>query len=527
MRRHHMRKIRELLRLRFEQGCSHREIAAALGMSKGSVNSALHRAEALGLSWESALALGDVELERKLYPSTREQLPRARFPIDFSLIDRELRRRGVTLMLLWLEYCDVAETDPQRRLPYQYSQFCDHYREHRRRVDVTMRQTHRAGEKTFVDYSGTKLHYFDLELDERVEVELFVAVLGASNYTYAEASRSQKVADFCASTGRAFEYFGGTTQIVVPDQLRSAVKGPDRLDPEINPTYAEFGKHYGVAIIPARPRKPRDKAKVENAVLVVQRWIVACLRNRVFHSLDELNVAIAELLDKLNERPFRKLEGCRRSLYELLDKPVLSPLPLTRFEIAEWKKAGVNIDYHVEYDLRFYSVHHGLVGEHVEVRATATTIELFFEGRRVACHRRSYGLRGTSVTLDEHRPKSHQQYGNWPPSRLIGWAETIGPNAAAVVAAIMKARPHPEQGYRSCLALIRDSKKFGGPRTEQACARALKIGNPTRRTVVAILRNNLEQLPLDDAPEISAPIVIHDNVRGGDYFDLNEDNDKS
>ena len=425
-------------------------------------------------------------------------------------------------MLLWLEHCEDAKADPEKRQPYQYSQFCNLHRAFRKKVDVTMRQTHRAGEKVFIDYSGAKLAYVDRETGERVEVELFVAVLGASNYTYAEVTRTQKVADFCASTARAFEFYEGVPEVAVPDQLRSAVKGPDRLDPEINPTYAELGRHYGVAIIPARPRKPRDKAKVENAVLVVQRWIVACLRNRTFFSLDDLNIAIAELLERLNDRPFRKLEGCRRSLFESLDKPALSPLPMKRFEVADWKKARVHIDHHVEYDHRFYSAHCSLIGEPVDVRATATVVELFCRGRRIASHRRSYGRRGTSVTIEAHRPRSHREYGNWPPERMIGWAETIGPKAGEVVTTIMAAMSRPEQGYKSCLALIRDSKGYGKERTEAACARALQIGNPTRKTVVAILRRGLDQVPLEE-PDQQVPIVVHENVRGGDYFNLDEE----
>lgn len=491
-------------------------------MSKGSVSSTLGRAKSAGVTWDVAHELTDEQLEQRLYPSTRTEQSTDRVPVDHDYVHRELRRKGVTRQLLWLEYCEDAKSDPEGREPYQYSQFCDLHRAFSKKVDATMRQVHRAGEKTFVDYSGTKLSYFDRELDERVEVELFVAVLGASNYTYAEVTRSQKVADFCASTCRAFEYFGGVTEVLVPDQLRSAVKGPDRLDPELNPSYAELGRHYDVAIIPARPKKPRDKAKVENAVLVVQRWIVACLRKRTFFSLDELNIAIAELLERLNDRPFKKLEGCRRSLYEALDKPALKPLPRTRFEIADWKKLGVYPDYHVDYERRYYSVPCGLIGERVDARVTVTTVELFFHGRRVASHRRSYGPKGTQVTNEAHRPKNHQQYGSWPPERMISWAETIGPNAAKVVAAIMAARPHPEQGYRSCQALIRDSKRFGTERTEAACARALQIGNPTRKTVISILRRGLDQQPLED-PEPKLPLVAHENVRGGEYFNRCEE----
>lgn len=522
MRRHAMRKIREVLRLKLEHGCSQREISAATGLSKGAVCAYLRRAREAGVTWDAAQTLDDVQLERQLFTLVGRNLPNPRAPIDMQWVHAELRLPGVTLQQLWNEYCEGARTDLQARRPYQYSQFCDLYRDFRKRVDATMRQVHRAGEKVFVDYSGKKVAYFDHETGERIEVELFVAVLGASNYTFAEASRSQKVADFCASTVRAFEHFGGVPQVVVPDQLRSAVKGPDRLDPEINPTYAELAQHYGTAVIPARPRRPRDKAKVENGVLVVQRWIVACLRHRTFFSLDALNVAIDDLLDRLNERPFKKLDGCRRSAFESIDKPALRPLPPVRFEVTKWKKAKVGIDYHVDFDRRLYSVHHTLIGEHVEVRATVSTIELFFAGRRIASHARSHGPPGSEVTLEAHRPKSHRDYGAWSPERVVSWAATIGPRTAEVAAAIMAARPRPEQGYRSCLALIRTTKRYDAVRIEAACERALLIGSPTRHSVEMILRRNLDQAPLAPVPEPRPP-VAHDNVRGGAYYDRKED----
>lgn len=517
-----MRKIREVLRLKLEHDCSHREISAATGMSKGSVAAYLRRAHEAGVTWEVAQSLDDAQLERRLFKIAGRNVPHPRRPIDMQWVHAELRRPGVTLQQLWLEYCEAATDDPEGRRPYQYSQFCDRYRDFRERIDVTMRQVHRAGEKVFVDYSGKKLAYFDSKTGERIEVELFVAVLGASNYTFAEASRSQKVADFCASTVRAFEFFGGVPQVVVPDQLRSAVKGPHRLDPEINPTYAELAQHYGTAVIPARPGKPRDKAKVEAAVLIVQRWIVACLRDRIFYGLDELNVAIDELLVRLNERPFKKLEGCRRSAFEAIDRPALRPLPSTRFEVACWKKAKVNIDYHVDVDHRLYSVPHPLVGERVELRVTVATVEVFHQGRRIASHVRSYGPPGAASTDPRHRPKSHRLYGAWPPSRIVQWARSYGPRTAEVVTAIMKARPHPEQGYRSCLALIRSTKRYGGSRVEAACDRAVQIGSPTRRSVEMILRRGLDRVPVAPTPA-PQPIVIHDNVRGGDYYDRKED----
>ena len=386
-----------------------------------------------------------------------------------------------------------------------------------------MRQVHRTGEKMFIDYSGKKPVFHDRETGECVVVELFVAVLGASNYTFAEATRTQQLADFSASTIRSFEYFDGVPQIVVPDQLRSAVKGPDRYDPEINPTYAELAEHYDTAIIPARPRRPKDKAKVENAVLIVQRWIMACLRNRKFFSMDELNVAISELLEKLNARPFKKLDGCRRSAYETIDRPALRRLPAKRFEIATWAKARVNIDYHVEFDHRLYSVPHALVGEKLELRTTAFIVEVLHKRNRVASHPRSYGPKGTAVTTEEHRPRSHREYGKWPPSRVISWAESCGDAVGEVVTTILQSKRHPEMGYRSCMALIRDTKRYTPERVNAACHRALAIGSPTRKSIQMILKRGLDRVPV--AEPLPCTRVDHDNVRGGVYFDRKEPSD--
>jgi transposase len=312
-------------------------------------------------------------------------------------------------------------------------------------------------------------------------------------------------------------------QIAVPDQLRSAISGPDRYDPDINPTYADLAQHYNIAIVPARPAKPRDKAKVETAVLVAQRWILARMRNRTFFSLDDLNAPIAELLEDLNTRAFRKLDGCRRSVFEAIDRPALQPLPARRWELARWKKAKVNIDYHVEHDGRYYSVPHALVGEHVEVRVTSGVVEIFLGGRRVASHARLWSPRGSASTLDEHRPKSHREYGAWPPSRIIRWAATVGPTTAELVELMMTRRREPETAYRSCLGLIRDAKKYDPTRFEAACRRALDIGSPTRKTVLSILARGIESKPVVvEAAQEELPIVRHENVRGGSYFDRNE-----
>ena len=380
-----MRRIREVLRLKFELQRSHREISAATGLSKGSVSDYLRRAREAGVTWERARDLSDHELEQQLFRAPGRNVPGDRVPIDLDWVHRELRKKAVTLQLLWAEYCDAARHDQRQRRPYQYSQFCERYRQFNKRVDVVMRLEYRAGEKCFVDYSGMKPTIVDRKTGEVTEVELYVAVLGASSYAFAEATRTQQRDEFIASSARAFEYFGGVTQILVPDQLRSAVSGPDRLDPEINPVFAEFAEHYGVAVIPARPRRPRDKAKVEVGVQVVQRWVLARLRNVTFFSLDDLNAAIAELLEDLNRRPFRKLEGCRHSRFEQVDKPALGPLPVRRFEPSTWKKATIHIDHHVEFDRRYYSAPHALIGEKPWVRATVTRARARWSPDRESC----------------------------------------------------------------------------------------------------------------------------------------------
>jgi transposase len=522
--RHTMRRIREVMRLKYEQSCSQRQIQAATGLSKGSVGEYLRRAEKAGVNWAIAAPLTEVELEARLFQQVGYNEPSGRVPVDFTWVHRELRRTGVTLQLLCVEYQQAVTDGNGGRRPYQYSQFCDLYMAWRGKLDMPMRQTHRAGEKSFIDYSGKKPHLVDPRTGEVVEVELFIAVMGASNYTYAEATMTQKLPDFIGSTIRALEYFGAVPQMLVPDQLRSAVSGPDRYDPDINPSYFEMAKHYGTAIIPARPRKPRDKAKVEGGVLLAQRWILARLRNRQFFDLATLNEAIAELLEELNARPFQKLEGCRRSAFDGLDRPAMHELPNRRYELSYWKKAKVNIDYHVTYDDRHYSAPCELIGSLVHVRATRSTVEILHGGERVASHHRCVGPKGSHTTCEEHKPKAHRDYGKWPPARMQAWGDSIGPSVGRVVASILGRYRNPELGFRAVLALTRDGKLFGAERLDAACARALVIAGPvgpTRRSVVAILRNHLDGAPLP-IEETSTQVVHHENVRGPLYFEMEE-----
>jgi transposase len=515
-----MRKIREVLRLKLECGCSHRQIASSCQLGLGTVSDYAARARKSGLSWADVQTLSDAELEARMFRQRQYAAAAARAPIECEWVHQELRRTGVTLQLLWTEYTEAAQARGDGLEPYQYSQFCEHYHRWRSRLDLVMRQTHRAGEKAFIDYSGKKPKIVDGDTGEVVDVELFVMVLGASNYTFAEATLTQKSRDFISSIVRGLEYFGGVPQVLVPDQLRSAVSGPDRYDPDINATLLELAQHYDTAIIPARPRKPRDKAKVEAGVLVAQRWILARLRHRQFFSLDELNIAISELLEDLNRRAFKKLAGCRESAFEGIDRPKLKALPAERFEAAELCWPRVNIDYHVVFEDRFYSVPHALRGERVEVRATSSTVAITFGGERVALHRRSYGPKGTAVTCEAHRPISHRDYGKWPPERLVGWASKLGPNVERVAAMTLAQYPRPEMGYRVVLGIIRAGEKHGAARFDAACARALDVCGstpPRRKYIEALLRSGLERMPARQ--EKLRPLGDHENIRGGDYYD--------
>lgn len=517
-----MRKIREVLRLKFERGCSQREIQASTGLSKGSVNDYLKRARTAGVSWELARDLSDSELEARLFKAIGRLEPVARVPIDFEWVHRELRKTGVTLQTLCVEYQEAARLCDDSCRPYQYSQFCDLYAAWKSKLAISMRQVHRAGEKVFIDYSGKKPRIVDPETGAISEVELFVMVLGASNYTYAEATATQSAADFIDATVHGFEYFGCVPEIAVPDQLRAAVTGPDRYDPEINPAYLEMAEHYGVAVIPARPRKPKDKAKVESGVLVVQRWILAVLRNHTFFSLGELNQAIWMLLELLNTRPFQKLDGCRRSVFESIDRPAMRPLPALRFERGEWKKRTVNVDYHVPFQDRYYSTPCELIGAVVEVRATRNVVEVFHGRQRVASHTRTYAPKGTYVTCREHMPRSHREYGKWPPERMRSWGRSLGPNVGKVVEAILGRYRNPEFGYRAVQALVRDAQRVGNERLDAACARALVIAGPagpTRKSVNAILARGLETRPLPKNDPEPTTFARHEHIRGGDYFD--------
>ncbi len=505
-----MRQIREVLRQKWGLGLSNRQTARSCGISRPTVAEYLERAEAAGLSWPLPGDLDDAELERKLFPPVVAIPSDQRVVPDWSAVNQEFRRKGVTLALLWDEYKAV---NPKG---FQYSWFCESYRRWLGKVDVVMRQDHRAGEKLFVDYAGQTVPIIDRATGEVADAQIFVAVLGASNFTYAEATWTQSLPDWIGSHVRTFRYLRSVPAIIVPDNLKSGVHLAHRYEPELNPTYAEMGQHYGVAIIPTRSAKPRDKAKVESGVLVVERWILARLRNRQFFSLVELNTAIAELLEVLNNRPFKKLPGTRRSMFESLDRPAMQPLPATPYQYAEWKKVRVNIDYHVAIDKHYYSVPYQLVKQQLDARVTAGTVELLHKGKRIASHRRSYQP-GRHTTVNVHMPKAHREYAEWTPERLVRWASDTGPATAKLVEQILSSRPHPQHGFRACLGLMRLGKHYSTPRLEAASRRALVIGSCSYKSVESILKNSLDRKPLPSTT-IDTPAIEHDNLRGSDYY---------
>ena len=511
-RRLSMRKITEVLRLRWDQQLSNRQIAQSCSLSHSTVKEYLLRAQQAGLSWPLPAELDETALERLLFPvTTISSSDQRKMPAMHDLY-QELHKKGVTLQLLWYEYKQVNPDG------YQYSQFCQLYRQWVQKLDVCLRQEYRAGEKLFVDYAGQTIPIQDPFTGKIQTAYLFVATLGASNYTFAEASLAQDLPSWIQSHVHALEFLGGVPHILVPDNLKVGVTNPCRYEPDLNPTYQDLAEHYGTVVIPARIGKPQDKAKVEAAVLLAERWILAALRNHTFFSLAELNQAIAEKLQDLNNRPFQKLPTTRRTLFETLDQPALKPLPDSPYEFAEWKKARVNIDYHVEVDRHYYSVPYQLVKQQVEVRLTTTTVEVLFKNRRVASHARSYRP-GGFTTLSEHMPKSHQQYLQWTPSRIIQWAGKTGPQTQKLVTAILENRPHPEQGFRSCLGIIRLGQRYSPQRLEAACARALFIKAHSYKNVESILKKGLDRQPLGARPpQPSSPALYHENLRGKEYY---------
>jgi transposase len=515
-----MRKVKEVLRLKYACGLSEREIAQSCQVARSTVADYLMKAKAAGLNWPDVAVLSDTQINERLFPV--ERIPRSvQRPLpDCQYIYDQLRtyqKFNLTLIQLWIEY---KEKYPDG---YQYTQFCDYYRQWRGRLDYCMRQEHRAGEKVFVDYADG-LSFVDIRSGEIIPTQLFVAVWGASNFTYAEATLSQKLPDWTHSHVHAFEYFVCAPHVLVPDNLKSAVNQACKYEPELNPTYANMAEHYGCAVLPARPYHPRDKAKVEAGVLIAQRWILAVLRKRTFYSLAEINTAIRQCLERLNSRVLRRAKKSRRELFETLDRPSALPLPQRPYEYAEWYQARVNIDYHITVDEHYYSVPYQLLRQKLDVRLTATTIEAFQKGVRVAAHARAYA-KGGYTTLSEHMPSEHRSYAEWSPDRFIRWAAKIGEATAQLVTRVLANRSYPEQTYKACLGIIHLEKHYDKERVEAAAKRALQFNTCSFRSMKSILSIGLDRQPEGREPgtrQLSLP--LHQNIRGHEYYQK-ENND--
>jgi len=506
-----MRKIKEVLRLKYDCSLSAREIARSCQVSRSTIADYLMRARAAGISWPEATTLTDTQIDERLFPQPVPSSIKRPEP-DYEYIYNELRKYrkfNLTLIQVWLEY---KEEYPGG---YQYSQFCDRYRRWKGKLDYYMRQEHRYGEKVFIDYSDG-LSIVDMATGEIIPTQLFLAVWGASNYTYAEATLSQTLPEWIGSHRRALEYFRCAPRVLVPDNLKSGVSKACKYEPELNPTYADMAEHYGCAVVPARPRKPRDKAKVEAGVLLAQRWILAVLRKRTFYSLAELNAAIRECLELLNTRPMRRLKKSRREVFESLDRPSALALPVRPYEYAEWLKARVGFNYHIEVDNHSYSIPFQFLHEKLDVRLTATTIEAFRKGERVAAHARSY-VKGGYTTLKEHMPPEHRAYAEWNPSRFIKWAGKTGTATTRLVEKVLAGRTYPEQAYKTCMGIIHLSRHYESERVEAAAERALKYNACSFRSMKAILAAGLDKQP-DSRETGQMSLPLHQNIRGKEYY---------
>ena len=502
-----MRMLSEVLRLKLEKGLPIRQVSSSCKLARSTVSDYLSRARVAGLSWPLPEGMDDEALNKLLFPDRPKT--GGRLKPDLEYIRNEMRRQSWTLQRLWEEYRRY-NTDG-----YGYSQYCHMYRGWLRRQEYCLRQEHRAGDKLFVDFAGDTIPIFDVDTGESTPAHIFVGVLGCSNYTYAQATWTEQMDDWIDAQIKAMEYIGGVTNAVVPDNPKPLVSSPCWYDPEINRTYQEMAEHYGFAVLPARPGKARDKAKVENGVLVVERWILAALRNRKFFSLGELNDAIRELIERLNARPFKKIKGSRREVFEQVERPALKPLPVRRYELAHWKNVTLNIDYHAEIDGHYYSAPYHLIRQKLTARYTGRTVELYHKGKRVAVHGRSH-QKGRHSTIMEHRPPAHQRYLEWGPERIMSWASSIGEDCGRAIKFLMESRSIPEHAYRSCLGILRLGRIYGNDRLNRACTRAIKCHVVSYRQIDSMLKSGRDRLALEPAPEPA--VVVHDNLRGAQYY---------
>lgn len=505
-----MRKLKQLVRLHVQSHLSTRHIARSLGISVGAVSKYVSKIKSLGLSGEELLALDEAQLQKILQsdgnkPGVSQRL----VDVNFATLHQQMKRKGITMQLLWEEYADGNDA------ALSYSRFCHHYRQWKACQPSSMRQTHKAGDKVFVDYSGQRVELIDPDTGEIRTAEVFIGVLGASNFTYAEATWTQQLPDWIGSQQRMFDYFGCVSALIVPDNLKSAIHKSCRYEPDVNVTYSEFVAHYGTAVLPARPYRPRDKAKAEAGVQLVQRWILARLRHQTFMGLGELNREIKRLLELLNDKPFKKLPGSRRSAFESIDKPAMRPLPQIRYEYRHYKQVRVNIDYHIELNGHYYSVPFQYCRERLDLWYSQTQLCCYRQGQCIARHAIS-SRKGAHTTIAEHMPTAHRKHMDWTPGRFLNWAQSIGPDTVNIIRHLLEGKAHPEQAYRACLGLLNLARQYGKERLEAACHYGWRSGVRSRKSIASILKNGLDRHQHTPQQEIN--LGAHENVRGATYY---------
>lgn len=506
-----MRQLREILRLRLHAHLSMRQIRDSLRISLGAIQKVTNQSSELELDWEAINKLDDQQLASRFYPDSDTRVSGILQLPEWGDVHKELKRKSVTKHLLWEEY---SQQYPNRS--YSYPQYCFLYKDWLKKQTRSMRQIHKAGDKLFVDYAGQTIPIVNGDSGEVRFAQIFVAVLGASNYTFAEATWTQSLPDWLGSHARAFEFMGGVPRLIVPDNLKSGVTRACRYDPDLNPSYQQLGAHYSTAIMPARPRKPKDKAKAEVGVLIIERWILARLRHHTFFSLAELNQCIRALLVDVNNRPFKQRQGTRQQWFESLDQPVLMPLPKHRYEYTDIKTVKVNVDYHIQYDQHIYSVPHHLVGENLVLHAKEKLIELYFQNKRITSHVRQY--RPGMTTVPAHMPVRHEKHHQWHAGRLMNWAKDLGDEVLLWVKTLIKRKQHEQQAYRACLGLLNLSRSYPAERLNKACAIANKNSLYRLKQIKSILQSNQDQL----LSESNEPLILlpqsHENIRGPKSF---------
>ncbi|WP_135557777.1 IS21 family transposase [Paenibacillus cymbidii] len=511
-----MTPYRQILRLH-SQGISQRNIAVSCACSRNTVAKVIERAAELGMTWPLENDLTDGELRQRFFGPSASAATSRRYP-DYEYVHKEMAKSGVTLSLLWSEYCESCRLSQE--LPLMYSQFCHYYQQYAQKSKATMRILRKPGEQLEVDWAGQTAAVIDRETGEMIDVYIFVGVLSYSQYAYVEAFASQDQESWIAAHVNMYQFFGGATRVLIPDNLKTGVEQSSWYTPVINKTYQEMAEHYNTAVIPARVRKPKDKANVEGAVGVVSTWVIAALRKQQCFSLAELNEVIREKRDALNVRPFQKKEGSRRSVFLAEEKPLLLSLPATPYELATWKVATVQFNYHISLEKMNYSVPYEYIKHRVDVRLTRNVVEVFFNHHRICSHPRLHGHPGQYSTQEAHMPQNHKTYIAWDADRFVSWAKSVGPQTTITVRAILSAHKVEQQGYRSCMALLKLADKHGVTRLEAACAKALSYTpNPSFRSVKTILATGQDRVSAaETAAAVPTDATVHGFTRGANYY---------